>query len=112
MNLRLLLAATAALMLSAGTVPGDAQAAPEKTKLTLGVGGKALFYYLPLTIAEQKGYFKAEGLDVTINDFGGGSKSLQALVGGSDAAVTGAYEPTTRTQPKGQGIREEEHERG
>ena len=26
-------------------------------------GGKSLIYYLPLTIAERKGYFKAEGLD-------------------------------------------------
>ena len=25
----------------------------EKPKLTIGVGGKSLFYYLPLTIAEQ-----------------------------------------------------------
>jgi NitT/TauT family transport system substrate-binding protein len=29
----------------------------EKPKLTIGVGGKALLYYLPLTIAERKGYF-------------------------------------------------------
>lgn len=101
MKLRMLLAAAAAVMLSAGA----AQAAPEKTKLTLGVGGKALFYYLPLTIAEQKGYFKAEGLDVTINDFGGGAKSLQALVGGSVEAVTGAYEHTIRMQQKGQDIK-------
>ena len=101
MKLKLLLAAAAALMMSAGA----SQAAPEKTKLTLGVGGKALFYYLPLTIAEQKGYFKAEGLDVEINDFGGGAKSLQALVGGSVDAVTGAYEHTIRMQQKGQDIK-------
>ena len=55
----------------------------EKPKLTLGVGGKQLLYYLPLTVAEKKGYFKEQGLDVEINDFGGGAKSLQALVGGS-----------------------------
>lgn len=82
-----------------------AQAAPEKAKLTLGVGGKPLLYYLPLTIAEQKGFFKAEGLEVEINDFGGGAKSLQALVGGSVDAVTGAYEHTIRMQQKGQDIR-------
>ena len=45
----------------------------EKPKLTIAVGGKNLFYYLPLTIAEQLGYFKDEGLDVTIVDFAGGS---------------------------------------
>ena len=32
----------------------------EKSKLTIAVGGKNLFYYLPLTIAEQLGYFKDE----------------------------------------------------
>ncbi|MDR3497550.1 MAG: ABC transporter substrate-binding protein [Ancalomicrobiaceae bacterium] len=77
---------------------------PEKPKLELGVGGKPLLYYLPLTIAERKGFFKEEGLDVTINDFGGGAKSLQALIGGSVDAVTGAYEHTIRMQQKGQAI--------
>ncbi|WP_341908879.1 ABC transporter substrate-binding protein [Ferrovibrio terrae] len=101
MKIRIALAALTAL----GVMMGAAQAAPEKAKLELGVGGKPLLYYLPLTIAEQKGYFKAEGLDVTINDFGGGAKSLQALVGGSVDAVTGAYEHTIRMQEKGQDIR-------
>ena len=79
--------------------------APEKPKLTLGVGGKALLYYLPLTIAERKGFFKEQGLDVEIQDFSGGARSLQALVGGSVDVVTGAYEHTIRMQAKGQDIR-------
>jgi len=81
-----------------------AQGAPEKTKVTLGVGGKPLLYYLPLTIAERKGFFKEQGLEVEINDFGGGAKSLQALIGGSVDVVTGAYEHTIRMQAKGQDI--------
>jgi NitT/TauT family transport system substrate-binding protein len=86
-------------------VPAMAQGAPEKAKVVLGVGGKPLLYYLPLTIAERKGFFKQQGLDVEINDFGGGAKSLQALVGGSVDVVTGAYEHTIRMQAKGQDIR-------
>ncbi|MDQ4135093.1 MAG: ABC transporter substrate-binding protein [Pseudomonadota bacterium] len=82
-----------------------AQGAPEKPKVTLGVGGKALLYYLPLTVAERKGYFKDEGLEVEINDFGGGARSLQALIGGSVDVVTGAYEHTIRMQAKGQDVR-------
>ncbi|MFG1359546.1 ABC transporter substrate-binding protein [Xanthobacter pseudotagetidis] len=98
------LALAAALGLVAAVAgPTSAQQA-EKPKLTLGVGGKPLLYYLPLTIAERKGFFKDEGLDVTINDFGGGAKSLQALVGGSVDVVTGAYEHTIRMQAKGQDI--------
>src|SRR5471032_1925500 len=73
----------------------------EKPRLTIAVGGKNLLYYLPLTIAENLGYFKAEGLDVTIIDFAGGSKALQAVVGGSADVVSGAFEHTLIMQPKG-----------
>ena len=76
----------------------------EKPKLTIGVGGKPLIYYLPLTIAERNGYFKAEGLDVEILDFPGGAKALQALLGGSVDIVSGAYEHTISQQAKGQAI--------
>ena len=90
-----------ALALSA---PAHGQAV-EKKQLTLAVGGKTALYYLPLTICERLGYFKEQGLDVTINDFRGGAQSLQALVGGSVDVVTGAYEHTIRMQAKGQDIR-------
>jgi len=58
-----------------------------------------------LTIAEQLGYFKAEGLDVTIVDFAGGSRALQAVVGGSADVVSGAFEHTINMQFKGQPMR-------
>ena len=76
----------------------------EKKKITLAVGGKSLLYYLPLTIAERKGYFKSEGLDVEIVDFPGGAKALQAMVGGSADVVSGAYEHTINMHAKGQPI--------
>src|SRR3954464_5782792 len=79
--------------------------APEKPKLTIAVGGKNLLYYLPLSIAESLGYFKAEGLDVTISDFAGGSRALQAVVGGSADVVSGAFEHTLNMQVKGQRLR-------
>ncbi|QTN28249.1 ABC transporter substrate-binding protein [Rhodoferax sp. AJA081-3] len=79
-----------------------AQTPLEKTKVAIAVGGKAAFYYLPLTIAEQLGYFKAEGLEVEISDFAGGSRALQAVVGGSADVVSGAFEHTINLQSKGQ----------
>ena len=79
-----------------------AQPALEKPKLVIAVGGKAAFYYLPLTIADQLGYFKAEGLDVVIDDFAGGSKALQAVVGGTADVCSGAFEHTIALQSKGQ----------
>ncbi len=77
----------------------------ETVKVRIGVGGKPLLYYLPLTIAERKGFFKEEGIEAEINDFGGGARSLQALIGGSVDGVTGAYEHTLRMQAKGQDVR-------
>ncbi len=77
----------------------------EKPKVAIAVGGKNLLYYLPLTIAEQLGYFKAEGLEVTIVDFAGGSRALQAVVGGSADVVSGAFEHTINMQFKGQHLR-------
>ncbi|CAM5789607.1 ABC transporter substrate-binding protein [Rhizobacter fulvus] len=77
----------------------------EKPKITIAVGGKNLLYYLPLTIAESLGYFKQEGLDVTIADFAGGSRALQAMIGGSADVVSGAFEHTINMQVKGQRLR-------
>ena len=92
--------------LAAATLPGLTFAQTlEKPKATIAVGGKNLLYYLPLTIAEQLGYFKAEGLDLTIVDFAGGSRALAAVVGGSADVVSGAFEHTVNMQFKGQPMR-------
>ena len=100
------LATLALALLLTGAAYGQAPVQGiEKKQLTLAVGGKTALYYLPLTICERLGYFKEQGLDVTINDFRGGAQSLQALVGGSVDVVTGAYEHTIRMQAKGQAIR-------
>ena len=97
MRRRALLAA--APMVVAAPYVARAQGKPEKSKVVLAVGGKSALYYLSLTIAERKGFFKEAGLDVEINDFQGGAKSLQALMGGSADVVAGAYEHTIRSSP-------------
>ncbi|MBI3435276.1 MAG: ABC transporter substrate-binding protein [Proteobacteria bacterium] len=94
-----------ALALTFAFAQGLNAQAVEKKDVSLGVGGKGLLYYLPLTLAEQLGHFKEQGLNVTISDFAGGSKSLQALIGGSIDVVAGAYEHTIRMQAKGQDIK-------
>ena len=99
--IRAVAAAVVGLALSCGAL---AQA-PEKKKITIAVGGKSLFYYLPLTVAERKGYFKDEGLEVEIPDFAGGARALQALVGGSADMVSGAYEHTINMAAKKQPIK-------
>jgi NitT/TauT family transport system substrate-binding protein len=96
-----------AILVICGAFTAAPQASSEQTErqnIAIGVGGKPLLYYLPLTIAERKGFFKEEGLDVTIDELGGGSTSLKALLGGSVDAVAGAYEHTILMQAKGQDI--------
>ena len=79
-------------------------AAPEKPGVVLAVGGRTTLYYLPLTIADRLGYFRDEGLEVEINDFPGGGKALQALIGGSADVVSGAFEHTITMQTLGQKV--------
>ena len=104
MKIREMFAAAAILALASGAAPAFAQSL-EKPRITMGVGGKPLLYYLPLTVAETRGFFKDEGLEVEINDFGGGARSVQALLDGSVDVVAGAYEHTIRMQNKGQDVR-------
>jgi NitT/TauT family transport system substrate-binding protein len=75
------------------------------TSVRLGVANKSHLYYLPLTLAERRGYFRDYGLDVAISDFEGGAQSLDALLEGTVDVVTGAYEHTLRMQAKGQDVR-------
>lgn len=90
----------------AGSWPGaaHAQPAPEKTTVTLGIGGKIQIPYLAVNIAQHRGYFKEEGLIVEFLEFQGGSDSLKALVGGSVDFISGAYEHTLYLQARGQVI--------
>ena len=97
--------AMAALALGVAFAGAALAQAPEKKKITIAVGGKSLFYYLPLTVAERQGYFKDEGLEVEIPDFPGGARALQALVGGSADMVSGAYEHTINMAAKKQPIK-------
>ena len=100
---RRLFASGSALAAAALALPSlGAPANLEKTKIALSVGGKAAFYYLPLTISEQLGYFKAEGLDVEISDFAGGARALQAVLAGSADVCSGAFEHTINMQAKNQ----------
>lgn len=77
-----------------------AQAQIEKRDVHIAVGGKVALYYLPLTITERLGYFKDEGLNVRISDFAGGTRSLEAVVGGSADVVSGSYEHTINMQSR------------
>ena len=63
----------------------------KRTKITIAQFGKYL-PYLPLYIAEKKGFFKAEGLDVSFDDSGGDDKTWKKIV--NNEAQFGVGDPT------------------
>lgn len=63
-------------------------------KVRLAIGGQTQMVYLPTTVAQELGFYRDEGLDVELQDFQGGAKALQALVGGSADVVSGFYDHT------------------
>ena len=77
-----------------------AQPRIEKTKIMMAIDGRTVLYYLPLTIAEQLGYFRAEGLDLQIVEAGSAAAALQAVISGAADVCSGAYEQTLNLQSK------------
>lgn len=95
-------ATTAATSGSAVSGAPAAALKPEKSKITVAVGGAEQFIYAPISLANQLGYFKDMGLEVEIANFSGGAKAAEALIGGSADMVVGFYDHTIQTQPKGE----------
>ena len=70
----------------------------------LAIGGQAQMVYLPVTLAVELGYYRAQGLDVAIQDFPGGSRALEALLGGSAEVVAGFYDHTIQMAAEGRDL--------
>ena len=68
----------------------------------IAIGGQTpKWCILPTTLAQALGYYEAEGLDVELQDFEGGAKALQALIGGSADVVSGYYDHTIQMAAEG-----------
>lgn len=102
LNRRTFASVTVALLAALPAAPLWAQTRLEKTKISIAVDAKTSFYNLPLTIAEQLGYFKAEGLEVQITDFDDRAHALQSALSGATEVVAGAYDDTIKRQIMGQ----------
>ena len=85
-----------ALWLAACARPHEAQ-----PHVRLAVGGVNQMVYLPTTLARELGFYQDEGLDVELQDFQGGAKELQALIGGSADVVSGFYDHTIQMAAEG-----------
>jgi NitT/TauT family transport system substrate-binding protein len=73
-------------------------------RVRLAIGGQNQMIYLPTTLAQELGFYREEGLDVELQDFAGGSKALQALVGGSADVVSGFYDHTIQMAAEGRAL--------
>lgn len=91
-NRRTLVAVTALSALSLAVPLLGAQPRLERTKVAIAVDGQSALHYLPLTLADQLGFFKAEGLDVEIIDFSSGATATQAVANGAAQVGAGEFE--------------------
>ncbi len=71
------------------------------THLKIMVGGLSKQIYLPNKLTQQLGYFKQEGLEVTLIDEASGQSSENELLAGQVDAGSGSYNHTIELQPKG-----------
>lgn len=92
---RRVFALAAAACASAVMAPSlQAQPRIEKSRISIAVTGRSELHYLPLTIADQLGYFKAEGLEVE-------------LIEGANAPadiVSGLFDQVISLQARGQAM--------
>jgi len=77
------------------------QAKTGERHVRIAVGGQNQMVYLPTTLAHELGFYREEGLDAELQDFAGGAKALQALVGGSADVVSGFYDHTIQMAAEG-----------
>ncbi|MGD3106187.1 ABC transporter substrate-binding protein [Streptomyces sp. YGL11-2] len=96
--------AAAALALTGLTACGgsspDASADAKDGKLKIMVGGLDKVIYLPARLTQQLGYFKAEGLDVTLLTEPAGVQATTSLLSGDVQGVVGFYDHTLDLQAK------------
>jgi NitT/TauT family transport system substrate-binding protein len=69
--------------------------------LKIMVGGMSKQIYLPNELTQQLGYFKQEGLDVTLIDEASGQSSENSVLAGQVDAGSGSYNHTIELQAAG-----------
>ena len=98
-------ALTAASLLAPGALRAQTGGAALGSVTIAVGGGQRVLYHLPLALADQLGFFRAEGLDVRVLDFPAGSLALQAVQEGEADVGSGAFEHTLRAQVQGHAYR-------
>jgi len=96
--LRFLEAAGLCLPLALAMSPRSRAAEPDPTSVVLAVDGIKLIRNLPVLLAEHLGYFKAEGLTVTLKETAAGPAIDEMLTDGRIAGMVAYYHHTIVAQ--------------
>ncbi|MCK7625270.1 ABC transporter substrate-binding protein [Streptomyces sp. RS10V-4] len=73
-------------------------------KIKIMVGGLDKVIYLPARLTQQLGFFKAEGVDVTLLTEPAGVQATTSLISGDVQGVVGFYDHTLDLQAKGKQV--------
>ena len=77
---------------------------PEKKSLIIATPNRYALPYLPLTVAEQLGYFALMGLELTISEQQSMARAQQAVLSGGADVVCGWVEHLLAQQGRGQNL--------
>jgi NitT/TauT family transport system substrate-binding protein len=75
------------------------------SKIRLAVVSQSALNELPVTIAQQLGYFRDQGLSVTIDDVSGASGGIDSVVGGSADVAAGIFDTLVVAASRGKPLR-------
>lgn len=81
------------------------KAAASTQRVSIALAARHSLYHLPLIVADQIGYFKAEGLHIDWIDADSGSHAVSLAANGQADVVSGAFEHTLDLQAQGLNFR-------
>ena len=94
-----LAAAASALPL---TGPASAAASGKLARVSIALAARHSLYHLPLTLADQLGFFRQAGVDVDFIAHEAGAHAMASLVSGKADVVAGAFEHVFNASYQGQ----------
>lgn len=86
---------------SSGNSASQTSTSGQTTSMKIMVGGLSKQIYLPNMLTQQLGYFKDEGLNVTLIDEASGQSSEDEVIAGQVDAGSGSYNHTIELQAAG-----------
>src|SRR5262245_27570053 len=96
---RFLVSLVSLVLMQCAACARSPESSGQRGRIAVGVQNQLI--YLPTTLARELWFYREEGLEVELQDHAGGSKALQAMVGGSADVVSGFYDHTIQMAAEG-----------